>query len=54
MLAANNWIDFDDLVGVAVRLLADDAEVAAHYRARFRFVSVDEFQDLDAGNTGCS
>jgi DNA helicase II / ATP-dependent DNA helicase PcrA len=48
MLAANNWIDFDDLVSVAVRLLADNAEVAALYRARFRFISADEFQDVDA------
>jgi DNA helicase-2/ATP-dependent DNA helicase PcrA len=48
MLAANNWVDFDDLVSMAVRLLADNAEVAALYRARFRFVCVDEFQDVDA------
>ena len=47
MLAANNWIDFDDLVGLAVDLLANDADVAACYRDRFRFVLVDEFQDVD-------
>ena len=48
MLAADHWIDFDDLVSLAVRLLADNAEIAALYRARFRFVCVDEFQDVDA------
>jgi superfamily I DNA/RNA helicase len=48
MLAANNWIDFDDLVGMAVRLLAGNSDVAALYRGRFRFVCVDEFQDVDA------
>jgi DNA helicase-2/ATP-dependent DNA helicase PcrA len=48
MLAANNWTDFDDLVGLAVRLLADNAEIAALYRTRFSFVCVDEFQDVDA------
>jgi DNA helicase-2/ATP-dependent DNA helicase PcrA len=48
MLALENWIDFDDLVGLALRLLADNADVAALYRDRFRFVSVDEFQDVDA------
>jgi DNA helicase-2/ATP-dependent DNA helicase PcrA len=48
MLAANDWTDFDDLVGLAVRLLADNAEIAALYRTRFRFVRVDEFQDVDA------
>jgi DNA helicase-2/ATP-dependent DNA helicase PcrA len=48
MLKANDWIDFDDLVGAAVELLADNAEIVARYRSRFRFVCVDEFQDVDA------
>jgi superfamily I DNA/RNA helicase len=47
MLAANNWIDFDGLVDRAERLLAGNPEVAALYRNRFRFVCVDEFQDVD-------
>jgi DNA helicase II / ATP-dependent DNA helicase PcrA len=47
LLAVNNWIDFDGLIGRAVCLLADNAEIAALYRDRFRFVSVDEFQDVD-------
>jgi DNA helicase II / ATP-dependent DNA helicase PcrA len=47
MLTANNWIDFDDLVALAVRLLANNADVAALYRDRFRCVLVDEFQDVD-------
>jgi len=47
LLAANNWIDFDDLVGRAAELLANDSAVAAVYRDLFRFVSVDEFQDVD-------
>jgi superfamily I DNA/RNA helicase len=47
MLAANNWVDFDDLVYLAERLIADKAEVARLYRDRFRFVSIDEFQDVD-------
>src|SRR5262249_7051311 len=42
-----NWIDFDDLVGLAVRALAEDPALAARWQARFRFVSVDEFQDVD-------
>ena len=48
VLAVNNWIDFDDLVGLAVRLLENNPDIAALYRERFRFVSVDEFQDVDA------
>jgi DNA helicase II / ATP-dependent DNA helicase PcrA len=48
MLAVNNWIDFDDLVRLSVRLLAGNPDIAALYRQCFRFVSVDEFQDVDA------
>ena len=47
-LAVNNWIDFDDLITLSVRLLETNAEVAALVRERFRLVSVDEFQDVDA------
>ena len=47
-LSMRNWIDFDDLVGLPVRLLSGDPGLAAHYRERFRCVSVDEFQDVDA------
>ena len=47
-MAAHNWIDFDDLVGLAVRLLAADADIAALYRAPLPLRSrVDEFQDVD-------
>ena len=46
-LAERNWIDFDDLIVLAVRALSRHADLAAHYRKRWRWVSVDEFQDLD-------
>jgi uncharacterized protein (TIGR00375 family) len=46
-LAARNWVDFDDLVGLAVKLLAGAPDLAARYRERFQFISVDEFQDID-------
>jgi uncharacterized protein (TIGR00375 family) len=42
-----NWVDFDDLVGLAVEILAVNADVAALWRERFRYLSVDEFQDVD-------
>jgi DNA helicase II / ATP-dependent DNA helicase PcrA len=48
ILTENNWLDFDDLVALAVRLLESNPDVAAAYRARFRYISVDEFQDVDA------
>jgi len=48
VLAVNNWIDFDNLIGLAVRILENNPEIAGLYRQRFRFVSADEFQDVDA------
>jgi len=47
-LAERNWIDFDDLVTLTARALAHHTDLAAHYRDRWQWVSVDEFQDLDA------
>jgi superfamily I DNA/RNA helicase len=41
------WVDLDDLVGLAVDLLAGDASVAGLWRSRFRHICVDEFQDVD-------
>lgn len=47
-MAVRNWIDFDDLVGLSLQALAADAGLAEHYRDRFGWISVDEFQDVDA------
>ena len=41
-------VDFDDLVALAAETLASDPALVTLYRARFPFISVDEFQDLDA------
>jgi DNA helicase-2/ATP-dependent DNA helicase PcrA len=46
-MARRQWLDFDDLVGLPLQLLERRADLAAAYRARFRWLSVDEFQDLD-------
>jgi superfamily I DNA/RNA helicase len=46
-LAARNLLDFDDLIGKAVALLAAAPTIAAQIRARLRCVCVDEFQDVD-------
>ncbi len=46
-MAMKSWIDFDDLVGLSLRALESDAGIAASYRDRFRWISVDEFQDID-------
>jgi DNA helicase-2/ATP-dependent DNA helicase PcrA len=47
-LRAANTVDFDDLIGLTVDMLKASPILAEHYRSRFRFISVDEFQDLDA------
>lgn len=41
------WIDFDDLIGLSLELLERRPDVAAQCRESFRWVLVDEFQDLD-------
>jgi DNA helicase II / ATP-dependent DNA helicase PcrA len=46
-LATRNWIDFDDLVALSVRALTADPGLAAGCRSRWRWISVDEFQDVD-------
>jgi len=51
-LRARNLVDFDDLIGLTERLLREDAAAAAHERARFDYVLVDEFQDLNLAQYG--
>jgi DNA helicase-2/ATP-dependent DNA helicase PcrA len=46
-LVAAGAMDFDDLIMVTVHLLQAFPEVAAEYRARFRHVLVDEYQDTN-------
>jgi DNA helicase-2/ATP-dependent DNA helicase PcrA len=47
-LRARGLVDFDDLIALPVRLLTTHADLAAHYRARWPHLSVDEYQDIDA------
>jgi uncharacterized protein (TIGR00375 family) len=42
-----NLVDFDDLITLPVALLGSDPELAAAYRDRYRWISVDEYQDID-------
>src|SRR3984885_14648891 len=46
-LVAAGAMDFDDLIMVTVHLLQAFPEAAAEYRARFRHVMVDEYQDTN-------
>lgn len=40
-------VDFDDIIMLTVRLFQQFPEVLEHYRARFRYVMVDEYQDTN-------
>jgi len=46
-LTGHNAVDFDDLVALPVAALTADASLATRWRERFRFVSIDELQDVD-------
>jgi DNA helicase-2/ATP-dependent DNA helicase PcrA len=46
-LAENNALDYDDLLGVAIRLFHEQPSVLAEYQDRFRYIHVDEYQDTN-------
>jgi superfamily I DNA/RNA helicase len=43
-----NLVDFDDLVALPVDLLESDPALTAQFRARYPWISIDEYQDVDA------
>jgi DNA helicase II / ATP-dependent DNA helicase PcrA len=48
-LAARDLVDFDGLIELPAALLAADPGLAASLRERWPLISVDEYQDIDAG-----
>jgi DNA helicase-2/ATP-dependent DNA helicase PcrA len=44
-LRVYNAVDFDDLIVLPVRIFREYPDVLEEYRARFRYIMVDEFQD---------
>ncbi len=46
-LAANNALDFDDLLLLPVQLLQQNEQVRGYWHRRFRHVLVDEYQDTN-------
>jgi len=46
-LRRSNALSFDDLLVCAVRLLAEHPHRLTHYRQRFRWILVDEYQDTN-------
>lgn len=47
-LRERGLVDFDDLILLPVELLEADAALAQEYRRRYPWISVDEYQDIDA------
>lgn len=46
-LRALDLVDFEDLISLPLALLEDSPDLVAAYRSRWRWVSVDEYQDVD-------
>ena len=47
-LAAYQAVDFDDLIGLPLKMLISHAEVRAKWQDRFKHVLIDEYQDTNA------
>ena len=47
-LRASDAVDFDDLIVLPIRLLEECPDVLAATQARYRWISVDEYQDVNA------
>lgn len=43
-----SFLDFDDLIILAIKLLKEHSEVKAKYQNKFRYIMVDEFQDVNS------
>jgi len=46
-IRAEQRLDFDDMVRLSFRLLQEDKSVLRKWQARFRYILVDEYQDID-------
>ena len=47
ILLSYNALDFDDIIMKTVELLEKDEEARTYYQTKFRYVSVDEYQDTN-------
>ncbi|MCL2524369.1 MAG: UvrD-helicase domain-containing protein [Betaproteobacteria bacterium] len=48
-LKAYQAVDFDDLIGLPVKLFSEHPEIAEKWQNRLRYLLVDEYQDTNAG-----
>ena len=44
---ADNMLSFDELITFTLKLLAGNPDIAKSYQKRFKYISVDEYQDID-------
>lgn len=47
-LQENNALDFDDLIFMTVKILQNFPDILDKYQERFRYISIDEYQDTNA------
>ncbi len=47
-LKENNMVDFDDLISLTINLFENDHDLLYHYQQEFKYISIDEYQDIDA------
>jgi len=46
-MLAERLVDFDDLLALPAELLQANPDLVDHYRSRYRWISVDEYQDIN-------
>lgn len=46
-LRAANTVDFDDLLGLVLKLWSEHTEIRKHFQQKFKYVMVDEYQDTN-------
>ncbi len=46
-LAENDLIDFDDMIVKCIQMLQDNENILQYWQQRFRFILIDEFQDIN-------
>ncbi|MBV9440755.1 MAG: DUF3553 domain-containing protein [Candidatus Eremiobacteraeota bacterium] len=46
-LAESNGLDFDDLIARTIRLLDEDDDARTRYQTKFKYILVDEYQDVN-------
>lgn len=47
-MKARAALDFDDLIGMTVKLLKSDKEILTKYSSRYKYIMVDEYQDTNS------